>query len=239
MKNKNKVSKDQVQRPGPSKAPVAVKATTPQQQSNPVNGIAEALQANRGDIAEETHTISPSDFEGKEQAKKPENEDTVLASPGEAERQRILKQIRERLGAVMPIVAKEAGISYSEAVKERTDKGVAEQQNLIKMQQQLSEQNKPKEPQLTIEQYKILKEHEHIHTAFVKHEVLFGITEVGLNKLGKVMHEAFEPTYKLDFWCPYCIGEFLKDLYRYFDKWKEKQKEVVSEYETIVKKDEL
>ena len=45
------------------------------------------------------------------------------------------------------------------------------------------------------------------------------------SRMVEIIKEEFQPGYATDLWCPPCVGDMVTLLYRYFNEWREKNRE--------------
>ncbi len=68
-----------------------------------------------------------------------------------------------------------------------------------------------------------LDEQRHHHTTLVKAFYLRSLSGEVRSRMQQIIAEEFQPGYSADLWCPPCVVEMVKKLYKHYDEWLEKQ----------------
>jgi hypothetical protein len=61
------------------------------------------------------------------------------------------------------------------------------------------------------------------HDTLINAGYLRGLSGETRTRMQNIIRENWEPTYHTDLWCPPCISDMLKKLYRLYDEWLAKQ----------------
>lgn len=73
------------------------------------------------------------------------------------------------------------------------------------------------------ENKKFLDDNRHHYETYQKAFYLRGLSAEVREGMQRVMREEFQPGYHTDLWCPPCLVEMLKTIYRHYDEWLKQQ----------------
>lgn len=80
---------------------------------------------------------------------------------------------------------------------------------------------------MTPDHIQFLNDNRQHHDTLVKAGYLRGLSGETRQKMQDIIRANWEPGYHTDLWCPPCVTEMLKKLYRLYDEWiKENESKV-------------
>lgn len=72
---------------------------------------------------------------------------------------------------------------------------------------------------MTPENIQFLNDNRTHHDTLVNAGYLRGLSAETRQRMQDVIRQEWEPTYYTDLWCPPCVCDMLKKLYRHYDEW--------------------
>lgn len=69
----------------------------------------------------------------------------------------------------------------------------------------------------------LLNQWRHHHETLTKAFYMRGLNAHEREGMQRIMREEFQPGYSTDLWCPPCVSDMVKKLYRHYDEWLAKQ----------------
>lgn len=68
-----------------------------------------------------------------------------------------------------------------------------------------------------------LEQHKSIYEIFMRNQTITAMTSDIRDGFVRILKEEFAPKYHVELWCGYCVCKMVKDLYWYYNEWKQKQ----------------
>ncbi len=73
------------------------------------------------------------------------------------------------------------------------------------------------------EDIQFLNDNRHHHDTLIKAFYLRSLSGEIRSRMQQIIADEFQKGYSTDLWCPPCVCEMVKKLYRHYDEWIEKQ----------------
>lgn len=73
------------------------------------------------------------------------------------------------------------------------------------------------------ENKQFLDENRHHHETLIKAFYLRSLSGEVRSRMQQIIAEEFQPGYSTDLWCPTCISDMVRKLYRHYDEWLAQQ----------------
>lgn len=73
------------------------------------------------------------------------------------------------------------------------------------------------------ENKKFLDENRHHHDTLIKAFYLRSLSGEVRSRMQQIIAEEFQPGYSTDLWCPPCVSDMVRKLYRHYDEWLAQQ----------------
>lgn len=87
------------------------------------------------------------------------------------------------------------------------------------------------------ENAQFLEQHKSIYEIFMRAQTITAMTTDIRENFIRILHEEFAPKYHVDVWCGYCVCKMVKDLYWYYNDWKEKSVMPITDGEPFIKRE--
>lgn len=78
---------------------------------------------------------------------------------------------------------------------------------------------------MTPENIQFLNDNRIHHETLTKAFYMRSLSAETRQRMQDIISQEFQPGYSTDLWCPPCVSDMVKKLYRHYDEWLEKQKE--------------
>lgn len=73
------------------------------------------------------------------------------------------------------------------------------------------------------ENKQFLDENKHHYDTLIKAFYLRSLSGEVRSRMQQIIAEEFQPGYSTDLWCPSCVSDMVKKLYRHYDEWLAQQ----------------
>jgi hypothetical protein len=76
---------------------------------------------------------------------------------------------------------------------------------------------------MTDDNKKFLDDNRHHYDTLIKAFYMRSLSAEVRTRMQEIIRQEWEPGYHTDLWCPPCISDMVKKLYRLYDEWLAKQ----------------